>query len=113
MRKRQARLSNHYSQSLVNIANHYHVSNAKACAFGFYWLYGIHSSYDSNNWTATKARYIFMSFEDTEDQKIQEILQNLGITFSELVRKVIDSVSNDISQSKVEPYHPKVLAFFK
>jgi len=102
-------------KKLQFIAQHFQVGNSRACAFCLYYIYDLQSfmvgKISREHSTASKT--IFMHFTQGQINKANKKAASYGISFGELCKRAILEVSTLIEKEKMEPYHPKVLEFFK
>lgn len=103
------------SKILKSIAQHFEVSNSKAAYFALYWIHEIEGNkcLEPHKWRAKAVKTVFLEFTDENYELVSALMRIHGVSFPELCKRSFLEVHKQIINNQIEPYHPKVLEFFK
>lgn len=102
-------------KNLQTIANKFKVGNSRACHFALYYVYGLNGKDIKAvpRHSPNQSYSLFLYFEPQQMTKAESMAQSLGISFSELCKRAISSVSNMIETNKLKDTDSKVSQFFQ
>ena len=101
-------------KSLNVIASRFRITSSKACHFALFYVYGLEGKRTKNlaRHSPKVCRNVFLYFEESQTTAIDELIHRMGISFSELCKRAISTISHMIENYKLRMDDPKVLNFF-
>ena len=100
---------------LQAIAKHFQIGNSRACLFCLAYIYDL-EGYKGPKWTAGEpktVKSVFLPFRPQQLTKAEAVAKGLGINLGELCKRAIYETSKQMENGKLNPYHPRVIKFFK
>ena len=100
---------------LLTVAHYFGISNANACLFCLNWQYDVNGIPFRNQaeMTAPSSNFLFLHFTKEQLTRAEDIARGYGISLLQLAKRAIKDTAESIEDKTFEPYHPKVLAYFR
>lgn len=102
-------------RNLQIIASKFKIGNSRACHFALYYVYGLNGKDIKAvpRHSPNQSHSLFLYFEPQQMTKAESMAKSLGISFSELCKRAISTISNMIETDKLKNSDFKVNQFFQ